>query len=52
MLLVMGISLAGGWSARGQAARDDPGQEGQTAPRADDASIEKNADEIRRRAAV
>ncbi len=33
MLLVMGISLAGGWSARGQAARDDPGHEGQTAPR-------------------
>jgi len=49
MLLVMGISLAGGWSARGQAARDDPGHEGQTAPRADAGSAvpETTADELR-----
>jgi STE24 endopeptidase len=49
MLLVMGISLAGGWSARGQAARDDPGQEEQTAPRADAGSAvpETTADELR-----
>src|SRR5271165_4521290 len=48
MLLVMGISLAGGWSARGQAARDDPGQEGQTAPRADAGSAvtESTVDEL------
>ncbi len=49
LLLVMGISLAGGWSARGQAARDNTGHEGQTAPRADAGSAvtEITADELR-----
>src|SRR5271157_5335451 len=49
MLLAMGISLAGGWAARGQTARDDPGHEGQTAPSADASSsgTETTADELR-----
>lgn len=49
MLLVMGISLAGGWSARGHTARDNPGHEAQTAPRADAGSAvtETPADELR-----
>jgi Zn-dependent protease with chaperone function len=49
MFLVIGISLAGGWSARGQTVRDDPGQEKQTAPSsaAGSAVTEATADELR-----
>src|SRR5208337_286154 len=49
VLLVMGISLAGGWSARGQTVRDDPGDENQTAPgsAAGSAVTATTADELR-----
>src|SRR5271166_4851236 len=49
VLLVMGISLAGAWSAPGQTARDNPGDEKQTAPSsaAGSAVTETTADELR-----
>ncbi len=49
VLLVMGISVAGGWSTRGQTIRDAPGHEKNTAPSsaAGSAVTAATADELR-----